>query len=177
MKKKKVDLYQEMQFDSYAYAVDVKEQAERKIAINRAERLKGFLPLLVGFIWNIANTFWMMFRIESGMNGSVTEIMGPSVLVLLIAVFIVDISIYRKIGGVAEAFQWVVKIGTWGWYIIPIFPIDICIFLVCIIYGAGILIFIPAIICVLNIHQGKKELAAAEEYLKYFKPVETEANI
>ena len=162
MKKERAKMYEEMQFDSYAYAVDVKEQAEKNLEGVRPMKkmaVTGTVCGLVPFVLKIlSSVLQSMFDgsstgvIETGeITGIVATQIGIiiglaiilkiSAIVLHVISFVLSVRIYKKIGGFNKAFEWARNVTVFGWYICPIFPFDLMLAVVLFFYSLYALVF------------------------------------
>lgn len=138
----KKQLFEEMQFDSYQCAVDF-----RKDAVERYNKANSVFKL------SIIGSFipWLLMGIPT---------------------LIIGILCYKKTGGLKQAFSWGWKLAQFGWFIIPVFPIDLAVGLVTLLVVPYFLLFCPAVLVYIFRRQAKKDIEQADEYLKYFKAAE-----
>ena len=156
MKKERAKMYEEMQFDSYAYAVDVKEQAEENL-----ENLKQWKKMAV-----IGTVVGLAGYLLGGM-GPISAVGG----ILHLVAFIISIISYIKIGGFSKVLHWAGNVMVFAWCVCPLFPLDIAISIVAFVYVIGVMLQLPYFVYRHFEKQEEKNIAAAEEYLKYFRPV------
>lgn len=136
----KKQLFEEMKFDNYQYALDVKKDAEERLA-------KADSVFKLSIIGSILGT-WFLYGIPA---------------------LIIGIMCYKKTGGLKSAFSWGWKLAQFGWFIVPVFPIDIAVGLVSLIAVPYSLLFCPAVLVYIFKRQAKKDIEQADEYLRYFK--------
>ena len=189
MKKERAKMYEDIQFDSYAYAVDIKGQAERKLKAITDLKKSAIVGTLYGVIALIIPFFFALLAvllgalIDAGIvsnDQAVVEKIGGALVVLAFIVkavfhlfsFVLCIRVYKKIGGFRKAFQWSRNVTAFGWYVCPLFPIDLMVALICFLYSLYALFQLPYFIWRHYEKQEKKNLTDAEEYLKYCKPVD-----
>ena len=154
----KKQFFEEMQFDDYQYALDVKKDAEERLAKANSVFKLSVITTIVGIL-----VFGLRY------------LLIPKII--LIATIIVNVMCYMKMGKIKTILGWVLKLATVGWYLVPIFPIDLFL-------GLGLLILVPiyislfpvVLVCVFK-RQAKKDIEQAEEYLKYFRPVNEDADV
>lgn len=99
----------------------------------------------------------------------VSKIYSPIALlgnVLYLVAIIGSIVTYVKIGGLGIGVKGAFKIAKAGWFLIPIFPVDLFIFLVALIFSIYALFLIPAVILFFVKKEILADLYAAEEYLE-----------
>ena len=146
----KKQFFEEMQFDNYQYALDFKKDAEERLAKANSIFKLSVIATIVGIL-------------VSGLR----YLLIPKII--LIATIIVSVICYMKLGRIKTILGWAWKLATIGWYLVPVFPIDL-------ILGLGLLILVPyymllcpvVLVCVFK-RQAKKDIEQADEYLKYFK--------
>lgn len=155
MAKAKKPLFEQMVFNDVQYAKDTMAICEEKLARNKTAlyiAAGGTLCTVLSFL----------------LTGTVME-----EIFVWIAICASIVS-YIIGGGIKIALSWTWKICKFGWFIIPIFPIDI-------VAGIGAFIvavfafFLVPIVCVwLNRRQISKDYEAAKQYLSYCAPVGNE---
>lgn len=64
------------------------------------------------------------------------------------------------------------ELAQFGWFIIPVFPIDLAVGLVTLLVVPYFLLFCPAVLVYIFRRQAQKDIEQADEYLKYFKAAE-----
>lgn len=141
----KKNLYEELVFDNYAYALEVKANAEEKL--------------------KLVNSVWMLSIIGSvcGAVGLFTA--GFS----LVPAFVLACICYHKIGGFSVAAKWSWNFAKFGWFVVPYFPIDLGIGAMCFFAGLYVLFFLPYFVARHLKKQAEKDIEAAEEYMRYCK--------
>lgn len=147
----KKHFFEEIKFDNYEYALDVKKDAEQ-----RMENANKVFKLSV--------------------IGSIFGFLGPIFGPLMLAALIIGIICYKEIGGFKTALHWGWKAAQIGWFIVPIFPIDIIVGFVFLIGIPYYLLFMPAIIVYVFKRQAQNEIKEADKYLSYCKQVATPEN-
>lgn len=148
----KKQLFEEMKFDNYQYALDVKKDAENRLAK--------------------ANSVFKLSII-----GSVFGIFGNRFLLLFIPAIIISIICYKKIGGFKTVFSWGWKLAQIGWFIVPVFPVDLLVGLLFFIAVPYFFLLHPIVLVYIFKKQAQKDIKQADEYLRYFKPVNENINI
>ena len=143
----KKQLFEEMKFDNYQYALDVKQDAEERLAKGKSVFTLSIIGTILGC----------------------TAILIP-------AAIIVSIICYIKIGGFKTAVRYGWKLAKIGWFIVPIFPFDLFVGMMFFIMVPYFSLFFPIIIVSLFKRQAKKDLEQAEQYLKYCKPANEDDN-
>ena len=150
----KKQLFEEMKFDNYQYALDVKKDAEEKL-----EKANSVFKLsILGSILGIFGSF-----IFNGVPGVIGLVIG--------------IICYKKTGGLKKAFSWGWKLAKFGWFMVPIFPIDLMIGFAFLISVPYFFLFCPALLINILKKQAKKDIEQADEYLRYFKPANQDINV
>lgn len=153
--KEKEPFFTEIQITSTDYANEVKSKSEKRL-----QRCK--IGLIIAAV---AELIWVLIMLNV-FKGTLMDIIGIIGLIITAAAYIIG-------GGLMTAFKatWRVSkaIGTFGWLCAP-FPVDIftgiILTIMAIILIPIMFIFIPLILVFLNFIQIKKNLKAAEEYLK-----------
>lgn len=139
--KKKTTLLETIQFQ------DLK-RAKREVSFAKINQLR----ILIGFLLSIIATY-LSFR--GLVNQSEAWVGGLFLGVLS----------YLIGGGLGRAIKTAWRITKIGWFVIPFFPMDILIALVCFMFSMYGLMFIPVFFVGLNYLQHKKTLDAAKRYL------------
>ena len=137
----KKQLFEEMKFDNYQYALDVKKDAEERLAKANSVFTLSIIGTILGFC-------------------------GP----LSALAIVIGIICYKKIGGLKKAFSWGWKLAQFGWFVVPVFPIDIAIGFAFLIFVPLSLLFYPVVHVYIFKRQAKNDIEQADEYLKYCKP-------
>ena len=150
--KEKKGLFENMEFNSAQYAHDVAEEMETK-----AKKAKRALPIAaVGSI--------------CGVLGLAMDIDTSGGFLLVVAAFLIAIVSYVLGGGILVGVKWVWRITVFGWFIIPVFPIDIVVGIFALIIALYGLCLFPIIAVSLNYRQLCKNREDALTYLKYCQP-------
>ena len=160
MAKEKASLYQEMVFDDYAFAQDVLAESSEKL--EKIDKVYKWT-----FYQLIAFAVFGILALSTNMD-------------LFIAIWAITayagiglaIYSYVKIGGFKVALNWGVNIGKFCWYIIPIFPVDLVVLFMGIIYIPIAMFFIPYLVVRHERKQVLENIEDAEKFLKYHKPVQ-----
>ena len=151
-KKEKQEFFEEMEFDNVSYAQDMKEECERKLQ-------KISLGLKIAAVSTVFSVL-MLFPF----NSNVTDIFMLLAIVGAIVSYIIG-------GGLGTALKAAWKICVVGWFIIPIFPVDLALAMFAFIVACCAFFFAPILFVWINNHQVKKDYQAALKYLSYYKPV------
>jgi hypothetical protein len=86
-------------------------------------------------------------------------------MILLLVGFIAAVVTYCMIGGLGLAIKSAFAVGKAAWFILPIFPADIFVGIVGMIFAIYALFFLPYLIYGKIIKSIKDDLEAAEEYV------------
>lgn len=140
-KKEKVQLIETIQFQ------DLK-QAKRAVSMAKINQLR----ILIGFLIAVGATCITLTSLKNG-----TE--------MWVAGFFLGFLAYLVGGGIGRAVKTVWKLAKVGWFLIPIFPIDLLFGFAFLVLGLYGLMFLPVIFVGLNFVQHKKTLDAAKRYL------------
>ena len=101
------------------------------------------------------STEWQLMRTLS--------ISFPSIVLNMLILF--SILIYHIGGGFGNILSTFKKVAVWGWFIIPIFPIDLVVGLAIVLEGIVLMLYFPRIFMAIHIRSLRKNMAAAEEYI------------
>lgn len=150
-------LFTQAEFNNAQYAADIKADCEKKL-----NRIKLGLKIAAA-----AELFYFLGMFIPKMPQTLVSL-------FMILAFLSTFAAYIIGGGFGSAVKmaWKVakKIATFGWLIVP-FPADIITGFIClwvaIIVPIFAFILIPLLLIFINYTQVKKDLDAAEEYLKY----------
>lgn len=154
MEKQKVELIEERQFNEAAYAEDVLKLCQMQL-----EKIK--LGMIIAGIATVSSIIMVLT--------SKIEIISNACFIISVIGAIVA---YIIGGGFGSAVKFAVKLAKWGWFICPVFPIDILVFIVVLILAIIAFFFLPVIFVFLHYRQVKADKDAAETYLSYCEPVE-----
>lgn len=150
MKKGNKELFEQVTFDDVAYARDVVASADDKL-----EKCKR--GLIVGLV---ASLGWLIMALIPQVSAFL------ACLGMLIGV-VGTIAAYVLGGGLGKAFSTGFKLAKIGWFIIPIFPVDIFVGITAFCIVGWFFIFVPSLFVFVNMRQISKEKDAAEEFLGY----------
>lgn len=151
-KKQKEKLFEEIQIQDMEKAKRIYKLAK----INQTRILIGFIISVIAMIFT-AIAIWG--------NGSTT-------IPVLLA-----FPAYLIGGGIFKALKVAWKITKIGWFLIPMFPADVLIAMVCFIFAVVGLLFVPVIFVGINYVEHKKTLDAAISYLAQYGEIEESTTI
>lgn len=155
MKKEKEGLFEEQKFEDVQYAKDVLEASGKK-----KEKCK--IGLIVALVSTILAAGGYALAEGASIQNDVTEIMILIGWIGAIASYIIG-------GGLKVALSTALKITKLGWFLVPIFPIDLVVAIFAFFLAIISFFFIPVLYVGINYIQINKDYSAAEEYLKYCK--------
>lgn len=151
----KTKLYEEMQFDNYAYATEVKAVAEEQLRLVSSVWLLSIIGSICGVMaWQLG----VVFKLEGMDNWA------------MIVSFVIACICYHKIGGFLVAAKWSWNFAKFGWFVVPYFPIDLCIGMGCFFAGLFVFFFLPFFVVRHYKKQAEKNIEAADEYLRFCRP-------
>lgn len=160
MTKEKKPLFEKMEFDDVAYAKSVVDECNVSLQRNKIGLIVGIAVPIFDFI---------LLAIVSLLLDKGIDLVGVGFVVMIIAAIVA----YVIGGGLITSLKMIWKITWFSFLIIPIFPIDIVVGIIAgafVVFGA---IFLPVIVIFFERLQIKSDLEAANDYLKYCKPVES----
>lgn len=140
-RKEKRALFETVQFQ------DLK-RAQREVAFAKINQIR----ILIGFLIACIATY---LAISGFRNQENTWVLG----------FGLGIFSYLVGGGILMAIKFAWKLTVIGWFMIPVFPVDLAICLAFFFLSLYGLAFLPVIFIGLNFIQQKKNLDAAQRYL------------
>ena len=146
--KEKQGLFKTTQFDDAAYA--------------KLKRVN------LGLIISAVATVFSIIAFSTINNQKLSGLCSFSFIVCIVGA----IASYIIGGGFGNAVSLAFRISKWGWFLIPIFPVDIIFFFIALEFAILAFFFLPVFFVWMNQLQIKKDKAAAEEYLKYCRPIE-----
>lgn len=149
MTKQRANIYEEMQFDDYAYALEVKANAQEEL--EKVEKI--WLISVVGSVCGVVAAF-------SGFNG-----------IPLLVSFIFACVCYHHVGGFSVAARWSWNFAKFGWFVVPYFPIDLGVGLVCFFIALYGFFFLPYFVVRRIKKQANMNLEAADEYIRFCRPM------
>ncbi len=160
MKKSNEKLIQTMVFDDVAYATNIKEECEKKLA-------KVKLGLKISIFPSVFSVLYLILESAHVRNG-----FSSFVYLMMLLGILVSIAAYVIGGGLKTALSWAWKICKIGWFIMP-FPVDIVTGIVAFIFSFFAFWCFPVAFVGMNYLQIKSDYTAALDYLKCCKPVES----
>lgn len=147
---------EEVVFESYEEAVDVKERAEIQI-----EKIDGCKILaLIGTICGAVSLLFMYAEFSS---------------VAMMAAIVISCVCYAKAKCFGGAFKWGLSWAKWGWFLIPYFPIDLVIGACGLFVGAFVFFFFPSLGLRGVRKQAEKDLDDANMFISNYQ-MQTQAN-
>ncbi len=147
MKRENKNLFEEMHFDGIEYAQNCLKETETKLNRNK-------IGIIISLIVPVINVIVMMLAEKYNW--------GDSMITLWIITACVA---YIVGGGLLDAIKMVWKVTMIGWFIIPVFPVDIATAFVAFCTAGVVALFLPIVFILLNRYQLVKDKKAAEEYL------------
>lgn len=144
-KREKEKLFEAVQFKDF-------EQAKRAVTLAKINQTR----ILIGMVIALISTGFTAYAIF----GNAEQPMEYFSYAFLLA-----IPAYLIGGGIVKALKQAWKIAKIGWFLIPVFPIDLAIGLVALIWSFFAFFCIPAFFVVGNYIQHKNTLQAAKSYL------------
>lgn len=151
----KAKFYEEMQFDNYAYATEVKAVAEEQLRLVSSVWLLSIIGSICGVMsWQLG----VVFNLEGLDNWA------------MIVSFVIACICYHKIGGFLVAAKWSWNFAKFGWLVVPYFPIDLCFGMGCFFVGLFVFFFLPFFVVRHYKKQAEKNIEAADEYLRFCRP-------
>ena len=144
MTKEKATFYEEMQFNDYAYAMEIKAEAEEQLS-------------KIDKIWLIA------------IIGSICGVIGLMNGIVLLVSFIMACVCYHQVGGFSTAARWSWNFAKFGWFVVPYFPIDLLVGWVCFLWGLFALFFVPFFTVRHLKKQANKNIESADSYIRLYQ--------
>ncbi len=148
MAKKSKKIIESMDFNNTAHAQSVIEESTKKL-----EKSK---PALIVSAVATAASFLSMCVAD---NATLSTF-------LMLAAFIGSMVSYILGGGFSIALRAAKKVAFFGWLVFP-FPTDLVVGLVTLFFSIWAFFCLPIVFVYINIRQLKKNVAEAEEYIKY----------
>ena len=156
--KKKQELFEKKVFDDYGYAIAIKEEAEVRL-----EKIKK--GMIIAAVATVINVIGIMGMDTMGVVGDIS-------LIMILLGVCGSIASYIFGGGIMIAVKWIFKLARIGWYIIPIWVVDLMGLMFGALAGVGFFLFTPIIFVYMNYRQVKGDYNDAEMYLSHFKTIE-----
>ncbi len=144
-KKEKISIIEKVQFKDL-------EHAKRSVTLAKINQIR----ILIGFVFAAISMVFLIIGIankETFPAGSFTVTLALAIPAYLIG------------GGIGKALKTAWSITKFFWFLIPVFPMDVVIGLVGLLWSIFGLMFVPIIFVGLNYIQHKKTLDAAKSYL------------
>lgn len=153
MAEKKEGMFEEASFSDFSNAMAVKEQSTAKLKRIKIGMIIAAISLIIVGILNLNVPNWL------------EDVLICLFIISVIAAYIVG-------GGLKTVIRWSIKIGKFCWFLAP-FPADLVVLLIGIIVSLVCFIFFPIVFVFMNYLQTKKDLKAAENFLKYYEQAQT----
>lgn len=153
MRKEKKEFFEEMRFDDVLFAQNTLKECEEKLKRNKI----GVIVSLIVPVFDV-----IVSMILEKMN------MGDTALTYWIIAAVVA---YIIGGGIMSSLKMVWKTTVFSWFIIPVFPVDLCVAFVAFCTAGAAALFLPIVFVLMTRYQIGKDKKAAEEYLACCKPV------
>lgn len=141
---------EEVVFENYQDAVSVKENAETQI-----EKIEGCK--LIALIGTICGAVGLLF-FYAGFGGIAQS-----------AAIVIACICYAKTKCFSRAFKWGISWAKWGWFLVPIFPVDLVIGACGLIFGALAFFFFPSLGLRGVRKQAEIDLSYANEYINNYQ--------
>lgn len=139
---KKVNLFEEPLFDSV-------EKAQREVKFAKVNMIRT----LIGTAFAVLSTVFLLIALIGKDSQYYVLAALPAIPAYLIG------------GGIGKAVKAAWKITKIGWFLIPVFPVDVLLSIVFFILSLFVFFYLPIIFVGLNYVEHKRALNAAEEYL------------
>lgn len=152
--KKKASLFETEILDGEEAAKELYERNTKKL-----ERCK--LGLIVAVIASVVGGIGLAMQFELISLPLLIE----NVIETLLPFAIIGSAIsYILAGGILTAIRYSFRIAEFGWFLIPIFPIDLCIGFLALAFSIMTFIYVPIVSVGINYVQTKKNIEQAELY-------------
>lgn len=143
----------ENEFADYQSAAFAKQKAEERLANMKKAVIMSLIAQIAVYACPIIFTM----------------INEELVFVGLIAGFAFSVVAYCMAGGLGWLIQLIVKIGQIGWFIIPLFPIDLLFAFMGICISGAMILFFPIVTIGVLYLMTKHDYKKADEYLNFCK--------
>lgn len=149
-RKEKEKLFEDIQFQ------DV-QRAKRAVTAAKINQTRIMVGLVIAVIATGLAALGFLINPDSD---NATIYIGCSMFLAVVA--------YLVGGGIGKALKVAWKITKFGWFVIPVFPIDVLMAIVFFIFSIAGLLFIPVVFVGINYIQHKRTLDAAVSYLAQY---------
>lgn len=139
-------IVEEIVFDSYQDALDVKTTAEEKIENVEGAKILALIGTVCGAI-------------------SIITLANPNLNFLMMVAFVISCVCYVKAKCFGGAFRWGLNLAKWGWYLCPFFPADLVVAAVCLFVGFFAFFLLPSLALRGVKKQAEEDLYYANEFL------------
>ena len=154
---------EKLTFDDAAYAQSVKEQEITYLeTVRPGLKIAGIATCINIFMMLVGSTLLYVLDMSSPTLSNVMAI------IWVCSIPVLTIYSYAKGGGIGTALKTWFTVIKWAWLVI-FFPLDIIAVVLVIGYGGLAIILAPIVFVYINYRNHKKNLEAAEEYLKFCK--------
>ena len=154
---KKKEIFDDIE-EARAYLEEAPELLEKAKKGKKIAKVQLFLMFLVlaGIIGGA-----VLFTTLDG-EDSTTALLKTSLLtlptILSYVAIIMSIVAYHKGGGFGKYMKTFGEIAKWGWLLIPIFPVDLCIAFMAVAFGFMLMLYMPIIFISLHVKSIQKNV-------------------
>ncbi len=148
MRKKKKQLIEHAQFNSYAQAKDMVDQSKRRVTRIR-------IGLIIAAIASCLTAFGIF-----GHPANPATFYGSA--------FLLSIPAYIIGGGFGKALRAAKNLAVFGWFVVPVFPIDLLLLLFTMPLALFCFFLVPVVFVFLNYVQNNADYKEAKKYMSYF---------
>lgn len=150
--KKKAQLFEEEIFDGEEAARELYDRNTKKLARCKIGLTVAAIASVIGgtsFITQLGLITLPLF-----LQNVVDVLLIPAIIGAMVS--------YVLAGGIVTAMKYSFRIAKFGWFVVPIFPIDVAIGLMALLFSIFAFIYIPIISVGINYTQTKKNIVEAE---------------
>lgn len=148
MRKNKKKLIQHTEFNSYAQAKDMVDTSKRRVT-------RIFIGLIIAAIASSLTAYACFGNPADPIR-------------FYLFAFLLSIPAYIIGGGFGKALRAAKSLAVFGWFVVPIFPVDLLLLLFTLPLALFCFFLVPVVFVFLNYIQNNTDYREAKKYLSYF---------
>lgn len=162
MKKGNARIFKEVQFDSVEMAKETRKQYKKKMSRCKTGIKLGIIAMIIMFVLGRVVPY-ICYSL-----GIIPESLVTTIMLLCEAVgFAITIIGYIVGGGLLYSLAWIIKLGIFGWRVVPFVILDLCFGMtIGLAIGVVAFVYVPVLFLGMNYHESKLIYQSANSYLK-----------
>lgn len=154
-RKKKTHLFEETTFEG-------RDAAQEFLDKNAATMKRSKLGLQIAVLASVFGVICLLLDFDVISIDLPISVENVMLLICLIG----SLVSYIMAGGILKSIRYSFRIAVVGWFIVPVFPFDLCIGLIALMLSIFAFIFVPIVSVGINYVQTKKDIEDAELFIR-----------